>query len=135
MFEVRSETELSRVDAAIHDGWFSVQDVQFNESTCEFSILFTHDESSEFRVLRRSLSSLRGRRAGRLVVRCTETWDYKDTERVTWYDLNRLRYRRKRRRLEILTTIPLWISLQVTELDVVVYPCGESGRPVPCVAL
>lgn len=126
----RTPTELELINSAIHDGWFSLNDLEFDPARGELRALFTHDES-----VVRSLSSLKGRRAGLVVIRRVTSWELDDRQRVLWYDFNRLTYHPSRGRLQVLTNIPLLLRADLAALEVHVHKCGESGRAELCVPL
>ena len=122
---VTDPTEMYRVDDLIHDRWFSVQDIEYVAETGEFVIFYADDD----RIDRRSLSSAKGQPSlVRLIVRNVVSYEFKDSERIVWYDFNRIRFSEKSGRLDVLTNIPLLIRLGVSALDIRVAYCDSAGQ-------
>ncbi len=113
--------EIIRVDHLIHDRWFSVNDVEFQAGSGEFSIVYSHDETID----RRVLDSVKGQpNLWRLIIRHVISYHFKDREKIVWYDFNRIRFERRTGHLQILTNTPLLLRFKVTTLDLIVEPAA-----------
>lgn len=123
--------EIEAIDDQIHDRWFAVDDIEYRPDTGTWRVLFADETAIDFR----RLSSLKGfPSAMALVVTGVTDFEFKDTERMHWYDFNRLRFRPERGTLEILTGIPLVLRLHAAAPCVTVArndPDGQNAPP-PC---
>ena len=110
-----TQCDLQVVNDHIHDRWFSVEDICYDQGRGVWRVLFSNGEGLD----RRQSSSTRGsRHVTELIINNVTSVEFRDRQRITWYDFNRLRYSEARRTLDVLTNIPLHIRLHVSMLDV-----------------
>ena len=93
--------KLRRIEEALHDEWFALSAVQYNEADHEVRIPFTE----------RGLT---------LVVRGARRMFIDDREKVDLYDLNRLEFNPTRAELTIHTGVPLGFTIAVDDLKVLI---------------
>jgi hypothetical protein len=114
-------SDLSRINEVIHDYWFDLDDVTFDEAASMLVIRFsrplvkTDAPASGWSLLRRvevpyvesflRLHHVRG-------------WALEDTERIGSYDFNELRFDEGKQRIQITTGVPLNLSADVERLEV-----------------
>lgn len=114
-------SDLSRINGIIHDNWFDLDDVTFDDTTSMLEIRFSHPVTkteappSGWRLLRRVevpyVESF-------LRIHHVRKWALKDTERVGSYDFNELRFDERKQRIQITTGVPLNLSADVERLEV-----------------
>lgn len=115
-----TEAALKKVTDLIHDHWFCVDDVVFDERRRVLSIKFQR-ASLEGEVVAKYLLLLRRRRfpVTEWYLRLGRVNGYRleDSQAIQRYDFNEVKYDRERRIVTILTGIPMVFELTVEELD------------------
>lgn len=111
--------QLNMVNDRIHDRWFDVSGVKFDESRGVLRVPF--DESR---------SPTKHGPGVRLATRCleignVERYTLKESEGVGRYDFNVLRYAPESRTITVTTGIPLTFEVLVRSLDVRVRDAAE----------
>jgi len=115
MIEVRADSQeaLEQIDDVLHDRWFDVDDVRFDEAGRFVQVPFRGQPKGT----RRASDA----KALMLEIRHVEQNVLKDTERIRFYDFNRLVFSRDSSTLRIETGIPLGLEMRVARLDVRVF--------------
>lgn len=114
-------SDLSRINEVIHDYWFDLDDITFDDATSTLEIRFSRPSSktdaaaSGWSLLRRVEvpyveSFLRLHHVWR--------WALEDTQRIGSYDFNVLRFDEGKQRIEVTTGVPLDLSADVERLEV-----------------
>lgn len=114
-------SELRRINEIIHDYWFDLDDVTFDEATSMLEIRFsrpsvrTDSPASRWWLLRRVevpyVESF-------LRIHHVRSWALQDTERIGSYDFNELRFDEGKQRIQITTGVPLSLAVDVARLEV-----------------
>lgn len=114
-------SDLSRINEVIHDYWFDLDDVTFDEATSILEIRFPRPSvknavpSSGWSLLRRVevpyVESF-------LRIHHVQGWALEDTERIGSYDFNELRFDEGKQRIQITTGVPLKLSAHVERFEV-----------------
>lgn len=114
-------SDLSRINQVIHDHWFDLDDVTFNEASSTLELRFTRPpaeaeaQASVWSLLRRVevpyVESF-------LRIHHVRRWALEDTERIGSYDFNELRFDEGKQRIQITTGVPLNLSADVERLEV-----------------
>jgi len=91
---------LPKLNSEIHDMWFSVDQIVFNESKHEFVLFFgaTQELFDQY-----------------LKVKGVSTFNIKDTEKIGTYDINYLSVDLQTSTISISGCIPITITLKVSE--------------------
>lgn len=117
-------SELRRINEIIHDYWFDLDDVMFDEPASMLEIRFSRPS------LRTDLPASRWLLLRRVEVPYVESflrihhargWALEDTERIGSYDFNELRFDERKQRIQITTGVPLSLSVDVARLEVSVF--------------
>lgn len=118
---ITDRAELNRINELIHDYWFDLEDVTFDEATSAVQIRFLRprlgpaEKSSGWSLFRRVDVDYVG---SFLRIAQVRSWALEDTERIGSYDFNELRYDQAAHRIQIATGIPLGFHVDVEALDV-----------------
>lgn len=118
---IRKNQDLSRINEVIHDYWFDLDDVTFDDATSMLEIRFSRPSvkndapASGWSLLRRVKvpyveSFLR--------IHQVRGWALEDTERIGSYDFNELRFDEGKQQIQITTGVPLGLHADVEGLEV-----------------
>jgi hypothetical protein len=111
---VRDESGLPEVVNRIHDFWFDLQRIHFDETAGVLRIDLLDED--HYRVLRsKPVQDARADLTLRLAH--VESVDIRDTERVGFYDVNSITYDPNAKKVTISTGIPLEFHIRVSALD------------------
>ncbi len=102
----------------IHDRWFLVDDIDYDEQKLLWCVPFSRDPTS-WPPKERSLKGVKGARV--LEVAGVDSFDLEDTERIGWYPFNVLIWKPEQGLLEIVTCMPLTLRLWGAAPQVRVY--------------
>lgn len=121
----------------IHDQWFDPEEIDFDDERGMLTIPFEFEDTSREEIVDRSWRGRRKRAKvprlrGVLTIGAVNDWELKDTERVGTYDFNELVYDEAQDQLQVVTNIPLELSVAVSRIDVTVEVTDEhlGFRPV-----
>ncbi|HSL82622.1 MAG TPA: hypothetical protein VLF66_07580, partial [Thermoanaerobaculia bacterium] len=118
---ITESLELSRINELIHDHWFDLDDVTFDEATSTLEIRFSRPAleagapASGWALFRRVDVPYV---ASFLRIQHVRSWALEDTERIGSYDFNELRFDEGKLRIKITTGVPLSLSADVERLEV-----------------
>lgn len=118
---VTKSSQLGRINAVIHDYWFDLDDVTFNEAKSTLQIRFVRPwpeaeaESPRWSLFRRVnvpyVESF-------LRVHHVRSWILEDTQRIGSYDFNELRFDEAKKRIRVSTGVPLGLYADIERLEV-----------------
>jgi hypothetical protein len=121
----------------IHDQWFDPEKIEFDNERRVLTIPFEFEDTTREEIVDRTWRGRRKRTQvpllrGVLTIGAVSDWELKDTEGVGTYDFNELVYDEARSRLQVVTNIPLELSVAVSRVDVTVELTDEhlGFRPV-----
>jgi hypothetical protein len=122
---VESVRFLDFVNALIHDQYFDPQEIVFDEQQGSLTIPFEFEDTTREEIVDRTWRGRKKRARvpilrGLLTIAAVTDWELKDTEGVGTYDFNELLYDEGRDRLQVLTNIPLELSVTISRVDVTV---------------
>ncbi len=114
-------SDLTRINEVIHDYWFDLDDVTFNEAVAILEIRFSRP-SVEAHTPARGWSLLRRIEIpyveSFLRIHHVQRWALEDTQRIGSYDFNELRFDVTNHRIQVTTGVPLYLSANVERLEV-----------------
>lgn len=120
---ITQSKELHRINEVIHDYWFDLDELTFDQVTATLEIRFSRPPlESSARGFWRSLFS-KGDACcanGRLRIHHVCSWSLEDPQEVGCYDFNELRFDESSRRVEVTTGVPLGLYAEVESLEVAV---------------
>ncbi len=111
--------DLGNIDAILHDFWLSVDAVEFNREKKILSIPFAKNSRSFEKTGEKS-------EVGAelvLVIRAVTDVSIEDTQGITFYDYNVMKF--EKGRLVVMTGIPCELSVAVEAADVTVEKVGH----------
>ena len=117
----QNNKQLSNVIDFIHDCWFSLSEVNFDEKASLIRISFEKEMSDSPQKVKKIFFMKRMEIA---VVECVlnicdvEKYDVEDTEKIDKYDFNEIHYDKQKGVLSISTGIPLRFNIDVKRLDI-----------------
>jgi len=106
--------DLTRVNELLHDRWFDLADVTFQEGDSSLTIEFSDSAGDD----------IDGGDRLMLAIHHVESYCVEDTQRIGRYDFNVIRYDASQRTVTVLTGIPCVLWAVVRRLDIVV----NSGK-------
>jgi hypothetical protein len=116
---VTDSTELDHINDLIHDRWFSTADIDHKCDAGALVIPFSNDDAAD----RRALCTVKEQpHAAALIFRNVNAFEFRDSQRIVWYDFNRVNYDTKSGNIDIVTNIPLLLRVKVSKLDIEVQP-------------
>lgn len=118
---ITNRPELGRINEVIHDHWFDLDDVAFDEATSTLQIQFSRPRleagkaASGWSLLRRVevpyVESF-------LRIHHVRNWTLNDTQQVGSYDFNELRFDEAKQRIRVATAIPLELYADIEAFEV-----------------
>lgn len=120
-YVAEAEADLDVITDVIHDCWFDLETITFDESNSLLEIPFQRErpELGELSQKRRLVPRLRIPVTKALLrIYAVEKYDVKDTARVGKYDFNRLLYSADNHTIQILTGVPLEFVIRISRLRV-----------------
>jgi len=118
---IKRPDETVKVIDAIHDCWFDIDNINYNQNFAELTIKF-YKEIYDKRSLRKLKFFLKKSQIP--IVECflrihhVRDYELKDEEQVGRYDFNSLEYDNENKILRILTGIPLGLQISVDEFEI-----------------
>ncbi len=128
---IKRPDEIVKVVDAIHDCWFDIDRIHYDQNTSELIINF-EKEISEKRILSGRKFFLKKSQVP--IVECflkihhVRDYELKDEEEVGWYDFNTIEYDNENKVLRILTGIPLGFQININEFAITVEITGNIIR-------
>jgi len=102
----------------IHDQWFEVQDIRFDEDHALVLIPFDRvEDTPPKKLLSFGRSSVSDTVPWVLEIRQAKRFDLHDTEQVGLYDFNEILYEPEKQLITITTGIPLDFTVEVSAFD------------------
>lgn len=114
--------QLAAISDTVHDWWFDLDTVRFDESSGCVTIELMAEEDYRRAVKGEAVPS---RSKIKLVVENAIALDIEDSERVGYYDLNRLEFDEHAGIVRLLTGIPLVVEIRVSAVSALVERLDE----------
>jgi hypothetical protein len=128
---------LDLANTLIHDQYFDPEEIVLDEERGTLTIPFEFEDTTREEIVDRTWRGRKKRARvpllkGLLTIAAVTDWELKDTQGVGTYDFNELHYDEGRNRLQVVTNIPLELSVAVSRVDVTVELTDEhvGFRPV-----
>lgn len=129
VIRVEAPQQLKLIDERIHDRWFWISDIDFDEAAGTVVIAF-EDALPEARRLIRRLGPFKQFAIPivevHLKINNVVAWRAEDSEGVDKVDFNSLDFNAARKVLRVLTNIPSKCEAEISDLDVVLEPTGKG---------
>lgn len=118
---VTDASQLDRVNEIVHDHWFSLEDIGFDETTSKLRIRFSRPQlHPDRKVTGRALLG----KVDIPYVECflriehVRSWHLEDTQHIGRYDFNVVSFDEAMQRVRVTTGVPLILHADVEALDV-----------------
>jgi hypothetical protein len=120
--------ELERVNDLIHDRWFWLEDIIFDETASQLVVRFSRPSGgSSTQPLTREAPQ-QANTEWHLIIESVQEWSVRETEGIGEYDFNVLDYSESTRTITVSTGVPLEFRVQVLGLSVRVSDTGRNVR-------
>ncbi len=117
---INKPTQLDLIHDIIHDCWFSVSDINFDESESKLSIKF-EGKDIEKQIIKKIFVFKKVELVSYesyLIINHVQNYSIKDTERVGKYDFNILKFEDNKNEITIETGVPIEIKAIVNQFEI-----------------